>query len=276
MDFDFFKIHGTGNDFIVVDNRKNRYNQWSAKFINNLCCAHTGIGADGLLLLEESQTADFKMRFYNSDGYESEMCVNGSRCISWVAYQLGMIKDTFTFEAGDGLHRGEVTSLHKVKIEVKVKETEDLRTFPENFHLPDSIQYKNFINTGVPHLVLHCSEIESIPVAEIGSSLRYHSYYQPEGTNVDFVKLIKDEGTLQLSIRTYERGVEAETLSCGSGAAAAALSFFKKNNVDLAKVLVITNGGSLNIYISSHNEELFLEGPVEIIFQGKYLKEDNS
>lgn len=278
MGFEFFKIHGAGNDFVVVDNRKNRYNIWQAKNVNQICRMHTGIGADGLLLLEESDKSDFKMRFFNSDGYESEMCVNGSRCISYFAYQLGIIKKKFTFEAGDGLHRGEINQSDTVKVEVKVNKQERLRTFPDNFQLPRFIQYKNFINTGVPHLILHCDseDLDSIAVKEIGSKLRFHEYFQPQGTNVNFVKILKDQTQLELRIRTYERGVEAETLSCGSGATAAALSYFNQNKYNSNNVVVITKGGLLKIYISLDNEQIFLEGPVEIAYRGKYLKEDIS
>jgi len=274
MRFNFYKIHGSGNDFIVVDNRKNSYNIWTPEFIHRICQYHTGIGGDGLLFLEKSSTADFKMRFFNRDGYESEMCVNGSRCICFIAYLLGLVKDKFIFEAGDGEHKAEILKSGRIKVQVNVIEQGDRKTFPVDFLLPPSLSFINYVNTGVPHLVLQCSNIDTVPVKEIGSTLRYHKYYQPQGTNVNFVQLFNNQKGLRIKIRTYERGVEEETLSCGSGATAAAISFFNQSTLRYNRIEVVTNGG--NLYIYKDRNEIFLEGPVEIVYQGKYLKEEDS
>jgi diaminopimelate epimerase len=280
MRVDFFKMHGTGNDFIVVDNFENRYNSWEAETVRTICRRRTGIGADGFLVLERSERADFRMRYYNSDGYESEMCVNGSRCISYFAYKKDYIKEVFTFEAGDGIHHGEIKSSAAVIVEVKVNKSKDeLKTFPVDFELPEGIYFRNFINTGVPHLVLECIGINKIPVSEIGSQLRFHEYYQPEGTNVNFAELKESESGQMLSMRTFERGVDAETLSCGSGATAAALSFTgdpgfaDKIN---GQIRIQMPGGELLLHLENHGKKIFIEGPVVIVYQGIYTREDYS
>jgi diaminopimelate epimerase len=276
MQFDFYKIHGSGNDFIVVDNLKNQYTFWIPAFVQEICKNHTGIGADGLLLLEKSSLADFKMRFFNADGYESEMCVNGSRCICYLAHKLGLVNDTLIFEAGDGTHKAQISKSDRVKVQVNLIEQDDQKSFPDDFTLPSSIVFKNYLNTGVPHVILQCDKVSAVAVDKIGKMLRYHKYYQPQGTNVNFVQLLSDKDGLKIKIRTYERGVEAETLSCGSGAAATALSFMDQSGYRSGEVQVVTNGGNLYITIHQDQKEVFLEGPVEIVYQGKYLKEDDS
>jgi len=226
MNVDFYKMHGAGNDFIVIDNREGRYSRWEPGFIREICLQHTGIGADGLLMIENTPEADFRMRFYNSDGYEADMCVNGSRCICFLAHHLGIVGEEFTFLAGDGLHPGRILPDARVRIRVLIKAVSDERTFPVDFKLPDSLYFKRFLNTGVPHVVLETGDLSVAPVNEIGKLLRFHVYYQPEGTNVNFVQVVSHSRPFGLKMRTFERGVDAETLSCGTGATAAALSFF--------------------------------------------------
>jgi diaminopimelate epimerase len=274
MPFDFYKIHGTGNDFIVVDNRENTFPGKTPSFVKSICQAHTGIGADGLLLLEKSSLAHYRMRYFNSDGYEAEMCANGSRCCSYIAHKLGVIDKKHTFEAGDGIHSGEILDKKRVKVEVKFNEADDLRTFPVDFKLLNSISFMEFLNTGVPHLVLSCENIESVPLTDVGKRLRFHPYYAPEGTNVNFVKAIENRNAVSLNVRTFERGVDAETLSCGSGVTASAISFFKRYKPDSNRIEVETRGGKLFVTLSKSLELIYLEGPVNLIFKGTYIEED--
>lgn len=274
MPFDFFKIHGTGNDFIVVDNRENAFPRKTPSFVKSICQVHTGIGADGLLLLEKSSLAHYRMRYFNSDGYEAEMCVNGSRCCSYIAHILGVIENKHTFEAGDGVHFGEILDKNRVKVEVKFNKADDLRTFPVDFKLQNSISFMDFLNTGVPHLVLSCDNIDSVPLEDVGKKLRFHDYYAPEGTNVNFVKAMENRNAISLKVRTFERGVDAETLSCGSGATASAISFYKRLKPDSNRIEVETRGGILFITLSNSLETIYLEGPVKFIFKGTYIEED--
>jgi len=276
MEFDFWKMHGTGNDFVVVNNFDLRFSSWPVEFVKAVCQWHTGVGADGLLLLEPSEKADFRMRYFNADGYESSMCVNGSRCLAYYAYKNGIIKQQARFEAGDGVHRVKIENHEQIAVQVLLNPVQEKRTFPVDFTLPKFINFKRFINTGVPHLVLEVTQIQPIPVAELGRALRYHPYYQPEGTNVDFVEVDRDRKTLKLRVRTYERGVEAETLSCGSGVTASALAFMNYPQQNNDRIEVETWGGNLTVIVSREPEQIYLHGPVRVIFKAKYLKEDNS
>jgi len=275
MSFDFYKMHGAGNDFIVIDNRDRLYRQWPPEFVREICNARTGIGADGLLMIEKTPNAEFRMRFYNSDGFESEMCVNGSRCICYLAYHLKLVGKAFTFLAGDGLHAAEIISRHRVKIQVLMHTATDNRTFPVDFELPDSLYFKRFLNTGVPHVVIGSSDIWKVPVEGLGNALRFHEYYQPEGTNVNFVQVVSNTEPFKLKMRTFERGVDRETLSCGTGATAAALSFFSNNKNEHCNVKVETRGGELNVSFTGNGNDIYLEGPVKIVYTGTFFEEDN-
>jgi len=275
MNFVFYKMHGTGNDFIVVDNHKEESLDWNHTFVRSICQAHTGIGADGLLVIEHTQNADFRMRFFNSDGYESDMCVNGGRCICYLAHRLKLVGNKFTFLAGDGIHSAEILPEQQVKIQVFLHQMQDKRTFPVDFKLSHSLYFKRFLNTGVPHVILEGSEISAVPVEQIGRVLRFHPYYQPAGTNVNFVQIISRTKPYTLGLRTFERGVDAETLSCGTGATAAALSFFATGeSAKPQQVIVKTRGGDLIVSFMGDGEDIYLQGPVRIVYKGKYYKED--
>jgi len=274
MKFGFYKIHGAGNDFIFIDNRDREFKNPEPRFVSHLCKVHTGIGADGLLLLENSSVADFKMRYFNSDGYESEMCANGSRCTCYMAKLLGIIDKKHSFEAGDGVHSGEIINTEKVSVEVLLNRDNNLLTFPVDFKLPNSISFIDFLNTGVPHLVLECKNLDLVPVDELGRALRFHSYFMPEGTNVNFVEKIEMGASIELRVRTFERGVDAETLSCGSGVTAAAISFYKRIDKKSKNIDILTRGGRLTVSLSDNLESIFLEGPVKILFKGTYIEEE--
>jgi len=274
MIFEFYKIHGAGNDFIFIDNRDKIFKENDPHFVHHLCQSHTGIGSDGLLLMEDSQFADFKMRYFNSDGYESEMCANGSRCTCYMAYLLKIIDKKHSFEAGDGVHSGEIIDEENVRVEVLFEKETNLLTFPVDFKLPKSISFIDFLNTGVPHLILECENIDLAPVDEIGEVLRFHQYYMPEGTNVNFVEKYEINNTIKLKVRTYERGVDAETLSCGSGVTAAAISFYKRLKPKDKNIKITTRGGNLVVMLTGDLNSVSLEGPVKIIFKGTYIMEE--
>ncbi len=270
MDLHFTKFHGTGNDFILVDNFDSQIKKWDNKLIKHLCEFHTGIGADGFIALEKDNQYDFKMRFFNADGYESDMCVNGSRCLCYFAYLLGYVDKDMCFIANDGTHIAKINS-EEVEVQVNYKEDAGDKGFPDDYKLPKGIIFKSFINTGVPHIILDVEDIDNIDVFNIGYELRYHPYYQPEGTNVNFVKK-SDNGEI-LRIRTYERGVESETLACGTGATAAALNYGREINKKSGIFKVQTNGGLLIVKYSDNFKEIFLKGPVKEVFKGIYSLE---
>ena len=263
----FHKLHGTGNDFIVVNNWHKEYSDWKPAFIKQICTAHTGIGADGFLAIERSDRADFRMRFFNSDGYEAEMCVNGSRCICYLAHHEALVGEKFSFEAMDGIHSAQILGEYQVRVQVLWQNSNELRTFPAEISLPANIRYKQFLNTGVPHIVLDCDDVDQVDVRGLGEQLRFHKYYQPQGTNVNFAQL--RDGLLR--IRTYERGVDAETLSCGTGATACAITYAGQMAGEEQRIVVETRGGKLFVYIDKKNRDIYLEGAVTHVFQGVYI-----
>jgi len=270
MDLHFTKLHGTGNDFILVDNYDLKIKKWDNELIKHLCEFHIGIGADGFIALEKDNKYDFRMRFFNSDGYESDMCVNGSRCLCYFAYSLGYVKNDMCFIANDGTHNAKIFD-SEVEVQVNCHEVAGDKEFPDEYILPKGVKFRNYLNTGVPHVVLEVEDINKVDVYKIGHDLRYHQYYQPEGTNVNFIK--KYENDNMLRIRTYERGVESETLSCGTGATAAALTYSKEANIENEEITVETNGGLLKVKYSNNFKEIYLKGPVKEVFKGIYSLE---
>jgi diaminopimelate epimerase len=268
MPFRFTKMHGCGNDFIVVDNRVPQREEWPVDFVAHICAAHTGIGADGLLLVEDSQRAGFRMRFFNSDGREAEMCVNGSRCICYFAHLSGIVDTEFTFEAMDGVHHAWVTGPEMIRVEVHLHPMPEKRSLPPNFRFVQPVEFAGFLNTGVPHLVLTGTEIAGMDIETTGSSLRFHQYYAPQGTNVNFVQKVSENS---IFVRTFERGVDAETLACGSGVTACVLALRNElnNTVD-----VQTRGGKLRVMLPENNNgPIYLEGPVRTVYHGTYVEE---
>lgn len=257
MHLTFFKYQGAGNDFILIDNRKNQV-QLSTDHIKHLCDRHFGIGADGLMLLEQSQIADFKMVYFNSDGKESTMCGNGGRCIVAFAKKLKLIRQTTTFEAVDGLHYAEV--LKNGHIRLQMKNVTNIRSYKNAYVL----------NTGSPHYVQFVKNLASVNVYEKGRKIRYHKDFRKKGINVNFVEI---NDTHHIAVRTYERGVENETLSCGTGVTAAALVTAHKYEIPEGIIHITTRGGPLWVefkrYKKHHYSDLFLIGNADMVFQGK-------
>ncbi len=261
---DFYKLQGSGNDFVVIlkDNIKlslsySDMSNWAKK----ICKRCFGVGADGLIFLEKDDVYSYRWHFYNSDGSRAEMCGNGSRCVAWLAYNLGIAEKVHKFATDAGPIKAEVFPADD-SVNVQLTSPKDLRLDIE-IGLPVAGLKVHFVNTGVPHVVIFTEE-EDIDVCKLGKSIRFHSMFSPDGTNVNFVK-VKEKGLL--FVRTYERGVEKETYACGTGASA---SVFIANALGLCdkRVKVVTSGGE-ELFISIEGKDIFLKGKVCFIYQGK-------
>ena len=270
MKIPFMKMSGSGNDFILIDHREALLKEDRLKdFIRKVCRRRISVGADGLILIERSQKADFKWRFYNSDGSEAEMCGNGGRCAARFAYLKGIVGPSLKFETLAGILSAQVDG-KKVKLEM---------TKPFGLKLDEAIflngekQIISSINTGVPHTIIFVEDLDGIDITRIGRAIRFHPNFAPSGTNVNFIRVGKGS---QLSIRTYERGVEDETLACGTGAVASALVAAFKGLVK-SPVLIKTKGGEvLTVYFEIEAKEVkrvFFEGDVHIIYEAEMWEE---
>jgi diaminopimelate epimerase len=270
MKIPFMKMSGSGNDFILIDHRESFLKEDRLKeFIRKVCRRRISVGADGLILIEQSKKADFKWRFYNADGSEAEMCGNGGRCVARFAYLKGIAGPSLKFETSAGILSAQVDG-KKVKLEM---------TKPFGLKLDETIfidgeeQIFSSINTGVPHTVLFAEDLEGLDIIRIGRAIRYHAFFAPGGTNANFVRVEKDS---QLLIRTYERGVEDETLACGTGAVASALVAAFKGLVK-SPVSIKTRGGEvLTVYYEIEAREVkrvFFEGEVHIIYEAEMWEE---
>ncbi|MFZ4401426.1 MAG: diaminopimelate epimerase [Bacteroidales bacterium] len=257
MILNFSKYHGAGNDFILIDNRKDKITL-NCSEVAFLCNRHLGIGADGLMLLNSSEQHDFEMQYFNSDGNESSMCGNGGRCITAFASKLGIIDKHTLFTAIDGLHTAKITKDNgSIKtIRLQLSDVKKIQAF-DNYFL---------LNTGSPHYVQFVDDVKAIDVATEGSKIRYDHRFAPEGLNVNFVEIKENF----IFVRTYERGVEAETLSCGTGVTASALAYAFDKNIE--KLSIHTLGGKLTVSFEKHNaafKNVFLEGEASFVFEGK-------
>ncbi|MGD9211092.1 MAG: diaminopimelate epimerase [Desulfobacteraceae bacterium] len=262
----FSKMSGCGNDFIIIDNRDKLLPFTDlSRFARSICRRKLSLGADGLILIEPSQSADFKWRFYNDDGSRAEMCGNGARCVSRFAYLNNITGPELTFETDAGIIAAKVQGEH-----VKIRMTDPVELALDQSLISDhkTIKYSS-INTGVPHVVIEVDNLDTMDVVGKGRKIRMHPEFAAAGTNVNFVSLLKDGG---YAIRTYERGVEDETLACGTGCAAAALILAKKKGISSPVDLLTRSGGYLRIYFT-HTQNgfdgLFLEGDARIIGSGQ-------
>ena len=241
----------------MIDNRENTISL-SMTQVNTLCNRHFGIGADGLIVLSNDGTADFYMRYYNSDGNESTMCGNGGRCITAFASKLGIITNSTLFNAIDGRHEAKIIELgeNSLHIMLKMKDVDRITKTENTFSL----------NTGSPHWVSFAENVGLLDMVKEGRKIRYSMLYADEGINVNFVEVHPDF----LFIRTYERGVEDETLSCGTGVTASALAYSYDNNIP-SPVKIKTKGGELKVSFvqkGSKYEDVWLEGPAQFVFEG--------
>lgn len=262
----FHKMSGTGNDFVLLDNRDGSLGAGLGGLVARLCHRRNGVGADGVLLLERSDAADFRMRYLNADGGEAAFCGNGGRCIAWFAHAIGAAPARMSFEAGDGRHAASVADM---RVKLSMRDPQDVRL---NFILDlDAKGYAaSFADTGVPHVVIPVAELEAFDVAGTGKRIRHHRMFEPAGTNANFIEI---DGRQRLRIRTYERGVEDETLACGTGATAAALVSALRGLMD-SPVECLTRGGeTLTIHFVRDGDSVanvLLEGEVRLLFTGEW------
>lgn len=251
----FYKYQGTGNDFVIIDNRQNSFNKKNTKLIAHLCDRRFGIGADGLILLENHNNLDFKMVYFNADGNESSMCGNGGRCITAFANHLGIINNNATFEAIDGLHK---SIIENNLIKLQMQDVEHIQDVDD--HL--------FLDTGSPHYVKFSQKIKNLDVKYEGAKIRYSQDYKEVGTNVNFVEKVTNE---TFAIRTYERGVEDETLSCGTGATAAAIAMNYIGETEMNLITLHTQGGDLKVSFDKQGGSyvnVWLIGPATQVYKG--------
>ena len=267
-------MSGSGNDFIIIDNRNRIVDENSLPvFISKICRRKLSIGADGFILVENSDVADFKWRFYNSDGSNAEMCGNGARCVARFAYFNNISGKKMSFETDTGIIPAELIN---DCVKVKLPDPVDFQ-LDYALELKDSSLTVSSINTGVPHVVVILDEVDNTDVVNTGRQIRFHEKYAPAGANANFVCLNRDEAENRtIKIRTYERGVEDETLACGTGSIAGALVMAEKFGLK-SPVNVITRGGeSLKIYFEKDKKsfkDIFLEGDACIIYKGEIFKD---
>ncbi len=260
----FTKMNGAGNDFVLIDNRAGSVRLTPAQ-IERICDRHRGIGADGVLLLEESSnSADFRMRYYNRDGGEAEMCGNGARCFARFANKVAGARGKFSFETPAGVIGAE---LHGDLVTLNMSEPSDLRlSVPLTIDGEEAMIH--CINTGVPHVVVPVARIDVVHVNTQGAAIRWHKMFSPKGANVNF---IEKRGPKRIAIRTYERGVEDETLACGTGVVASALIFAASEKVSGPIGVLVRGGNELQVgfdKIDNGFGNVTLTGPAEFVFEG--------
>jgi diaminopimelate epimerase len=267
---EFYKMSGSGNDFIIIDNRDFSLDVGDlSSFARNVCQRKISVGADGLLLIEPSKIADFKWQFFNSDGSVAEMCGNASRCVARYAYLKGIAPKKMSFETLAGIISAEVND-----DVVKVRLTDPSPLKPGiKININGNEIILDFIDTGVPHTVCFIDNVEKCSAVDDGRKIRRHEYFQPRGTNANFVSVIDRH---KIRVRTYERGVEDETLACGTGDVASVLAAAQRDLVDSPVDVTVQSGETLRIYFSRKNDrfaEIYLEGMVKIVYQGFLFEE---
>jgi diaminopimelate epimerase len=256
MNIVFNKYQGAGNDFIIIDNRKGIFDPSACEIINKMCDRRFGIGADGLILVSNYKGADFEMKYYNSDGRIASMCGNGGRCTAHFSHKWKIAGAKQQFMAFDGIHQAEVDN---DTVHLQMGNVSDYKLIDGNY----------FINTGSPHYVVFTRDADSLKVYEEGKKLRWSPKFAPEGTNVNFVQIV-DKG---LYVRTFERGVEDETLACGTGVTASAIASVLAGHFDTNSVSVKTRGGNLRVdfeITDSKVSNIWLTGPATSVFEGTY------
>lgn len=262
MKIEFYKYQGTGNDFILLDNRDKKYDTLTEKQVAFLCDRHFGIGADGLMLLSLKDGYDFDMKYYNADGKEGSMCGNGARCMVKFANKMGIHKNRYRFVAFDGEHQAEIDLDGVVRL--KMNDVNRIEINANHF----------ILNTGSPHYVKHTRDVAEMDVKTNGSIIRHSKEFEKDGINVNFVETLDDD---RIYVRTYERGVEDETLSCGTGVTASALVSAHNDN-GFNHVDVKTQGGNLSVEFDKkdddHFENIWLNGPAALIFKGEAIIEN--
>jgi diaminopimelate epimerase len=264
----FSKIQGTGNDFVIINNFGAEFETLCQRFgieerelVRAVCSRRTGVGADGLILVEPSQSADFKWRFFNADGSSAKMCGNGMRCVARYAFEEGIAPKKMRVETGAGIVEAEVLG-RDVKVKLTPPKELQLNLKAEGLTL-------HFIDTGVPHAVVIVDSVELVKVDEIGRKIRNSPLFAPSGANVNFAEVRLDK----VLVRTYERGVEGETLACGTGATASALIAAELFNLSSPVEVEVRSGERLKIYFDENMREVYLEGPTLWVYDG-HLREE--
>ncbi|WP_057937020.1 diaminopimelate epimerase [Algoriphagus resistens] len=254
MEISFYKYQGTGNDFVMIDDRELKFDEKDLSLVSKLCDRKFGVGADGLILIRDHKEFDFEMIYFNADGSQS-MCGNGARCAVAFSAFLGIVKTETNFLAIDGAHEAIIGS---DVVQLKMGDVDRVETKNEDY----------FVNTGSPHHIRFVDNIQDYPIFAEGKKVRYDQEYAPSGTNVNFVEKVGDD---EIYVRTYERGVEDETLSCGTGVTAAAIAFGKDQ--EKATVKIQTLGGQLSVKFQAVGnngyKEVWLIGPAEQVYSGK-------
>jgi len=266
----FYKMSGSGNDFIIIDNRESIVDDVDLnRLITGVCRRKMSVGADGLILVEKTDGVDFKWRFYNSDGSRGEMCGNGARCVSRFAFIEGIAGENLSFKTDVGIVSAEVSGQ---RVKIKMTDPTDLREEALLKIAGRDVLYR-FINTGVPHVVIETRDLEELDVVEWGREVRHHPVFAPNGTNANFIQ-VGDKGPI--GIRTYERGVEDETLACGTGNVAAALTVSLKYDRTSPVKLQTRSGEYLKVYFKRSGagfSDVYLEGDARVIYKGELSPE---
>ena len=255
MKIPFYKYQGTGNDFVMIDNRNEDFPRSNHKMISTLCDRRFGIGADGVILLQKHEKVDFIMHYFNADGKPGSFCGNGGRCIVAFAKQLGIIDRKTIFAAYDGLH--EATIVDNV-VSLSMADVNHVSVYPKHV----------FLDTGSPHHVAFVTNTIKLDVPTQGALIAHNETYGIEGSNVNFVSVDSED---HITVRTYERGVEDETLSCGTGVTAAVLAAFSTDKIKLNQIQVQTSGGLLRLSFQKQKNsftDIVLTGPTELVYSG--------
>ena len=258
MKIKFQKYQGTGNDFIIINNESLIFPQKNNQLISRLCDRKLGIGSDGLILITPSESIDYKMVYFNSDGNLGSMCGNGARCSVKFAQNNNLIKNQTIFNASDGNHSATIVDN---QVFLSMKDVLYIKSFGQDL----------ILNTGSPHYIQIVEELDGFDVFKQGKKIRNSSEFKKEGINVNFVKIISDS---EFYVRTFERGVENETLSCGTGATAVALAMYHSGKTKLKNLKINTNGGILNVVFKPSDlgfEKIILSGNVELVYKGEFI-----
>ncbi|MCE2402757.1 diaminopimelate epimerase [Candidatus Poribacteria bacterium] len=268
----FMKLSGAGNDFVIINNLSKIVDSTDSEFMNfvtKVCQRRMSVGADGVLLVEPTENVDFRMRYFNADGGEVETCGNGARCISKFAYLKGIVSEQMRFLTNAGIYEAEVVGDN---VKVRMSDPTDIR-INVPLRLEDGIHNVGFTNSGVPHVVFFVDDLVATDVFDLGQQTRYHNDFKPAGTNANFIRIHSQE---LIEIRTYERGVENETLACGTGSIASAIVSATLGKVKSPVSVKTASGVVLKIHFDLENDEaknVYLEGDARVIFAGELTSE---
>ena len=264
MNIPFWKMHGASNDFILVDDRNATFPTHDHAWMSKIGSRRTGVGCEGIILIQPSSTSDFRMRFFNPDGNEVDMCGNGARCVARLAHDIGIAPNRMAFDTASGIIHAE-TQGDNVLLEMTEPHSWN---FDQPVTLNDQVYTRHFVDTGVPHVVIPVDDLEAIDVQTIGAMVRYHKDYEPNGANANFVQVT---GSNSLDVRTYERGVENETLACGTGIVACALIGGRMGWVDSPVLVTPASGDVIEIkydLTAGGATNVTMRGPAERVFEG--------